>query len=179
MTWLVAKPWTPICEDFVFSKDKTSINISEIILESQLKKQNKSFHNALQITQVQIWECCHILHVGISASAPTPSKKPLISFHGANCQWGCGWLLPHPAQHKKPASSCPLAGTFSAQEAVFIESTNTTSTHRVCLTGSRRCCRFRTVQHCWGHTVTGGRWRDRFSLLWWTPPETAYLWKRI
>lgn len=37
------------------------------------------------------------------------------------------------------------------------------------------CLRFRTVQHCWGRTATGGRWRGRSSLLWWTPPETAYL----
>lgn len=45
----------------------------------------------------------------------------------------------------------------------------------VCLTGSCRRCRFRTVQHCWGRTVTGGRWRGHSLLLWWTPPETAYL----
>lgn len=49
----------------------------------------------------------------------------------------------------------------------------------VCLTGSCRRCRFRTVQHCWGRTVTGGRWRGHSSLLWWTPPKTAYLRKII
>lgn len=45
----------------------------------------------------------------------------------------------------------------------------------VCLTGSCRRCRFRTVRHCWGRTVTGGRWKGHSSLLWWTPPKTAYL----
>lgn len=114
-------------------------------------------------------------------SAPTrpPCGKIQLSwFHEANPPWGRGWPLPHPAQHKKPPSSCPLAATFAAREAVFTETTDTKSTWthwRFVLQGRWRRCRFRTAQHCWGRTVTGGRWRGRSSLLWWTPPETAYL----
>lgn len=118
--------------------------------------------------------------LGSAASAATPSATPpksLMSFHEANPPWRRGWPLPHPAQHEKPASSCPLAGMFTARQAVFIETTDTANLNllKLFLTGSCRRCRFRTVQHCWGRTVTSGRWRGHSSLLWWTPQETAYL----
>lgn len=102
-------------------------------------------------------------------------QKPLISVHEANPlrMTSPTSSRAEPASEQLPSDRhvrCP-GGCFNRNHQHQVN----TNWQKVCLTGSRGRCGFRTVQHCWGHTVTGGRWRGRSSRPWWTPPETAYL----